>query len=354
MNLVSEALRQNRLAQAAELLERHKPKPGRADLRGWEWRHLWLQTQSDEWVTLGQHQNTVTGLNFSRDGHWLASAGWDNKVKIWDPVRCTQVAELPHPDNRVYCAVFSPDGKFLVSGARNALRIWRTGSWLLAREVSVEFAAFSVRISPDSKLAAVCGVNKVQIWEMETGREMAGFQRHHTGAEWDQLLAYAPDGLTLAVADGDGVTLWALENRTQVAHFGIGDPENHVTSAGFSPDGRFVFSGHLNGAIKIWDIQSRVAAMTLSWPNRVVLAAAFSSKGDLMVLGGDDLRVLNTDTWREAATLRGHQAQIRSVAFAPDGDLLASGDDDGYLKLWKYQDLARRNDDRIGYPSDLY
>jgi hypothetical protein len=52
MKVAQHSLEMNNLGQIVELLDRHRPKPGEADLRGWEWRYLWEQCQSDALFTL--------------------------------------------------------------------------------------------------------------------------------------------------------------------------------------------------------------------------------------------------------------------------------------------------------------
>jgi hypothetical protein len=52
MNLAQQALKLNNVGKARRLLERHRPKPGEPDLRGWEWRYLWQLTRSSALATL--------------------------------------------------------------------------------------------------------------------------------------------------------------------------------------------------------------------------------------------------------------------------------------------------------------
>ena len=68
-----QALDENNLDRAIDLLDRQRPKPGEEDLRGFEWRHLWQLCQSDVKVTLpdADAQHPV----FSPDGRWLAYGG---------------------------------------------------------------------------------------------------------------------------------------------------------------------------------------------------------------------------------------------------------------------------------------
>jgi hypothetical protein len=82
MNLAQQALAANNLGLATELLDRHRPKPGQPDRRGWEWRHLWQHSRSDALYTLCQQSNRISGLAVSHDGKWLAiEAGG---VSVWN------------------------------------------------------------------------------------------------------------------------------------------------------------------------------------------------------------------------------------------------------------------------------
>src|SRR5262249_4750468 len=85
----------------------------------------------------------------------------------------------------------------------------------------------------------------------------------------------------------------------------------------------------------------RPAAPPLSG-NRV----QFSPDGKwLAATSGDTVRLWHVATWRDAAALTGQQAEVRCLAFAPDGKSLATGDTDGMLRLWDLsakREIAKR------------
>src|SRR5437870_233884 len=85
VNLAGETLAEDDLNRARELLAKQIPAPGETnDLRGFEWRYLWQQSQSAELTTLGQHDAPVHGVRFSPDGTLLASSEINGTVKLWD------------------------------------------------------------------------------------------------------------------------------------------------------------------------------------------------------------------------------------------------------------------------------
>jgi WD40 repeat protein/tetratricopeptide (TPR) repeat protein len=115
---------------------------------------------------------------------------------------------------------------------------------------------------------------------------------------------------------------------------------DQVLSVAFSPDGRRLASGSLDGTVKVWDTATGQAKQTLHGHNGLVSGVAFSPDGKrLASCGGTpyetgEVKVWDLATGREALTLRGHRGLVNSVAFSPDGKRLASASWDGTVRVW--------------------
>jgi RNA polymerase sigma factor (sigma-70 family) len=173
---------------------------------------LWNPVTGQVIQTLAGHKETVFSVAFSPDGRTLVSAAGESEiqggkarkpgeVRLWDPATGKLLATLTGHADTVSSAVFSADGKLLITGSFDkTARIWDVRSRKLVRTIQGHEAQIrSIAISPDSRLLATASMDEtVKIWDMATGKELATLKC----AGVLQSIAFSPNGRLLATASG--------------------------------------------------------------------------------------------------------------------------------------------------------
>jgi ribosome assembly protein 4 len=113
------------------------------------------------------HQNTVNHVAFSPDGQYIASASFDNSVKLWSSLNGKFLHTLRGHVADVYQVVFSPDSRLLVSCSKDTtLKVWDVSNGKMMKDLpGHQDAVFAVDWSPDGQMVGSGGRDKaVRLW----------------------------------------------------------------------------------------------------------------------------------------------------------------------------------------------
>ena len=113
-----------------------------------------------------------------------------------------------------------------------------------------------------------------------------------------------------------------------------------VYSVAFSPVGRVLAVGQLNGSVTMVDADTKQEITLPSRHTNTVRSLAFSPDGRLLASGGadDTVKLWDVATRREIETLSVFADVVESVVFSPDGGRLATGSIDGKVRMWEIGD----------------
>ncbi|MEL6580115.1 MAG: caspase family protein [Cyanobacteria bacterium J06621_12] len=263
--------------------------------------------------TLPAHEQTISQINYSPDGEIIASASWDQTIKLWHYDTGKLITSLNH-QAAVNTVAFSRDRQILISGTEdNLIYIWNISDLeqpkVLKTLTKHTDSIKTVALSIDGKLIASAGYDKtINLWTIE-GELLQTIEAHNLAIT---SLAFTPDSKTLASGSWDNtVKLWS------------------IADAGKNYRLLHNLTGHQDG----------ITTISLNAPGTVLASGS----------GDRNIKLWNTKTGELIKNLRGHTSQINTLAFSSDDRAIISGESQQGLYSWNLalDDLTSRGCDRL-------
>jgi WD40 repeat protein len=312
----------------------------------------WHDAQHGQLLKAAQtdYQQDVHDVAFSPDGQLLASREGNNEVRL----RSTQTGKvLKEFETQAWGLRFEPNSHLLlmwgdVNSRDTFIDAYDIVTDKKMRKLEIPDERVGVlAISLDGKYLALTAdaPNAVQLRDASSGAVWQVFTAtvsYVTGA------AFSPDGRFLAAASAEpyedmkqtdnSIWLWDLASGELLREFGAAGGYPFAGEVAFSPDGTLlVVASHGQQEVQIWDPTSGKLLHTLEGGGSTV---AFSpdgrllASGDLYIDGENTVHLWDTCTGQQLQVLKGHTMGAVNVAFSPDGRLLATGATDGTIRLW--------------------
>jgi WD40 repeat protein len=305
------------------------------------------------------HLGYVSDVCFCADGTILASAGADNRIRLWDPATGRELRCLAGHLGSVRHLASAPSGKLLASaGDDGTVRLWDATT---GKEVGspIRSSASFLAFAPDGKTLAFGGRDPsarppdytIRLWDVAAGKEVRSLSLGQYAMVYDAA-AFAPDGKTLAVvkwytveseihawdlATGRELPQWAGQHKPAPAGpFTKGKPWpttnlRKVASVAFAPDGKALASaemvtdaeGKTRTEINLWDPATGKKRWSVPASQEYLSTVRFSPDGRFLASSGGGSTVLWELTGGKPPRPVWEGEGAGRLAFGPRGRLLA-------------------------------
>ncbi|KIK32161.1 hypothetical protein CY34DRAFT_102140, partial [Suillus luteus UH-Slu-Lm8-n1] len=242
------------------------------------------------------HTDWVRGVVHLPGGRRIVTCSLDGSLRLWDLESGAQIGEDWRDDETgVYSTALSPNGKRVVSG---------------------------------------CWDGKVKLWDVDTGKVIQKWTGHTDSvtsvcwnADGDRVVSGSWDGTARVWNAKTGETILEIKTRHET-----------VLAVKYSPDDtQIATGGYKEQAAKIWDAKTGELIKTLKHVYIVYSLAWTSDRKKLITGSYGPIRIFDTATWEQIATLEGHETWVRAISLSHNNRLLASASWDKKARIWNLE-----------------
>jgi WD40 repeat protein len=321
-------------------------------------RAMFIDRTSDQARFFDKHPQVVTAIAFSPNGATLATAGY-HAIQRWDVETLWRTHDSPpistwsiYPDeyeqhgqlqsHLVTRLAFSPDGGRLAFGSLGWPEfgaVWDTTLGKMIQQLEAYSDGTNLIFSPDGRWLAIMGYYKRNVIFYD---QVSGESWTTPEEPWSSVIgaAFGPDGLTCVVVKQDStVEIWDPYTRQRLQTWKADNTQ--IARMALSPDGRTLALGpRYFPNLQLWEVDGTRLLYTLEAESPYEdkpTSMAFSPDGRLLAWGADNgtLKFWDAGTGQLLhTTLEGHTGSVFDIRFSPDASLVASLSADGTTRVW--------------------
>lgn len=300
------------------------------------------------------HSQSVTDLIITHDSKYLLSTSWDQYLKVWSLDTGAQVDAVQASDQGVLTVTASSvdylDHGIVTGSLDQDLKIWSLKSEKNSLRLTLNHtltnhtgSIHGLEIASSGQIIVSGSYDQtLKQWDLQSGNLLQSCY-DETGAI--NAIAIHEENGFIASGGGDGeITIWELGGEKKLGLL-VGNVTS-LDSIAISKSGSYIAVGCTDGSIKIWHLPNTMFSLFLELEPTLelqghhgqVMDLIFSPDEQLLYSGGVDgfVKIWHPTTAKELGHLKiGDDNRIFSLSLSKNGEILVAGGVDGTIKIWQ-------------------
>lgn len=284
-------------------------------------------------------------MSFSADGSILAASGPNGDWRTWNVSNGDPIESGTLQTNTARFIQSAPNNNQWLVAGNNAITTLNTHpTWVMTGTLGngkpdspIRDRVNALAFSPDGKWLAAGGgepsrSGEITLWNLAERTLLKNLDRTHSDTVLG--LAFSPDGQRLATAGSDKFAK-VIDCRTHEVLLNLEGHTHHVMDVAWKSDGRQLATAGADKVVKIWDFPVGSRKKNLEGYDKQITSASYVGLTDQLIVSSGDtsMRIVNSEG-KEIRRFESIPDFQQSTSITPDGNLIATGGDDGSLRIY--------------------
>jgi WD40 repeat protein len=275
---------------------------------------------------------SVSSANFSADGNYLVSGGQDGIVKVFKTEDGGYISALEGNEKRLIFATITPDNGTIISvDLYGKTTVWNAQTQDTIQVFNIGTGVNAVKLHPDGRTLVTGFRQNVRLWRTETGKQITDFKGliDDWEAKYVNSVKFSIDNQEIISIGDKAIRFWGEISGDKI------DVAENIEQLILHPNGRNLATLEKNGKIVLWDAISKDTVRVFEGESSHIV---FTENGRLL-LGylGNKLLIWQTATGKLLDYVKIGNDDIFKLAIHPDGSTIAISTTSGKIHIYDYR-----------------